>query len=290
MAKILIVGCGDIGIRLASLLAQKGHEVVGLRRTPPKDRNRDNIPYFAADVTSAQSLSGLDGDFEHIFFAVAPDHRDETHYREIYEDGLRHVFSRFIEQTPKPHWIFVSSTAVYGVTDGTWVDESCPISPRSMAGVVLHEAEKRVWADHPEHIVVRFSGIYGPGRERLLRIARDRTPVQNNPPYYTNRIHQDDCAHVLAFLFEKQRAGVNLASCYLASDDTPAPMMEVVSWLACHIHGEKTAVESAEANGTQNKRCRNDRLKALGYVFKYPSYIHGYLPLLESFTKREHSS
>lgn len=288
MARILIVGYGDIGIRLGGLLAQKGHEVVGLRRNPPKDGGQ--IPYFSADVTSVQSLSRLEGDFEHIFFAVAPDHRDEAHYREIYEIGLQHLFARFIKQTPRPHWIFVSSTAVYGVTDGTWIDESSPISPSSMAGALLHEAEKRVWADDAKHIVVRFSGIYGPGRERLLRIARDRTPVQNDPPYYTNRIHQDDCAAVLTFLFEKQRAGVNLASCYLASDDKPAPMMEVVSWLAGHIHGEKAVIETEVKNSNQNKRCRNDRLKALGYVFTYPSYVHGYQPLLESFTKMERSS
>ncbi|NOY85030.1 MAG: NAD(P)-binding domain-containing protein, partial [Nitrospirae bacterium] len=54
--KILIVGCGDVGTRLATRLIQNGHDVVGLRRSPPKD-TLHKIPYFAADVSSVESLS-----------------------------------------------------------------------------------------------------------------------------------------------------------------------------------------------------------------------------------------
>lgn len=285
-AKVLIVGCGDVGTRLASLLIQKGHTVVGLRRKPPKN-TQGKIPYFSADITSVESLATLDTDFDQVFYAIAPDRRDETHYRDIYETGLSHLFKHFSNNTHKPHWIFVSSAAVYGVTNGAWVDESTPVQPRNPIASLLLEAEKRVLAQDPNHIIVRFSGIYGEGRERLLRIAHNGTPVQSDPPYYSNGIHQSDCAGVLAFLLEKRLSGTALDSCYLASDDAPTPIMEVVSWLAQKLSEGHAVAKPKDVNDGRNKRCDNGRLKSLGYQFKYPSYREGYLPLLAAWQKRE---
>ena len=284
--KILIVGCGDVGTRLASLLIKNGHQVVGLRRRPPENPQH-KIPYFAADVNSVKSLSKLDTDFDQVFYAVAPDRRDETHYRDIYEAGLSHLFDHFSNNDSKPHWIFVSSTAVYGVTNGTWINESTPLCPTSFTGHFLLAAEKKVLVQNPNNIIVRFSGIYGAGRERLIRIAQNRTPVQADPPYYSNGIHQSDCAGVLAFLLEKRLDGSPLASCYLASDDEPAPILEVVSWLAQKLALGCAVEKPTNTKDTMNKRCDNGRLKTLGYTFKYPSYREGYLPLLAVWQKRK---
>ncbi len=284
--KILIVGCGDVGTRLASLLIQKGHQVVGLRRTPPESSQRKML-YFAADVTSVESLSKLDADFDQVFYAVAPDHRDETHYRDIYETGLSHLFNHFSKNNKKPHWIFVSSTAVYGVTNGAWIDESTPLCPTSFTGKYLLAAEKKILEEGIKNIIVRFSGIYGEGRERLIRIAQNETPVQADPLYYSNGIHQSDCAGVLAFLLEKRLNGVPLASCYLASDDEPAPILEVVSWLAKKLALGPAVKKPKHTKDLMNKRCDNGRLKTLGYQFKYPSYREGYLPLLVAHKKNK---
>lgn len=277
--KVLIVGCGDVGTRLATRLIQNGHDVVGLRRSPPKDALR-KISYFAADITSLESLSKLDTDFDQVFYAVAPDRRDERHYQDIYETGLSHLFNHFAKNNKKPHWIFVSSTAVYGVTNGAWIDESTPLCPTSFAGKFLLAAEKKILKQDAKNIIVRFSGIYGEGRERLIGIARNKTPVQADPPYYSNGIHQSDCVGVLAFLLEKRLNGVRLASCYLASDDEPAPILEVVSWLAKKLALGTAVKKPTNIKDLMNKRCDNGRLKTLGYQFKYPSYREGYLPLL----------
>jgi nucleoside-diphosphate-sugar epimerase len=136
-----------------------------------------------------------------------------------------------------------------------------------------------------QNIIVRFSGIYGPGREYLLRLASQSPEIQQDPPYFTNRIHQQDCVSVLAFLCECHLAGVELEQCYIASDDDPAPMWEVISWLASQMNCQPPGIKTTDDKPDLNKRCNNQRLKALGYTFKYPNYKTGYLELLIDYVQ-----
>jgi nucleoside-diphosphate-sugar epimerase len=123
---------------------------------------------------------------------------------------------------------------------------------------------------------VRFSGIYGPGREYLLRMAKQTSSIQQNPPYYTNRIHQRDCVAVLAYLLKLRSSGISLEQCYLASDDDPAPLWDVITWLSGEMQCNPPVAKMIEDNCDMNKRCRNDRLKNLGY----PDYKTGYSILI----------
>jgi len=105
--------------------------------------------------------------------------------------------------------------------------------------------------------------------------------IQQIPPYYTNRIHQLDCVGVLAFLLELRLAGVALEQCYLASDDDPAPLWEVISWLAERMSCPPPIIKSLENKSLMNKRCNNQRLTNLGYQFHYPCFKDGYLELIK---------
>lgn len=292
MAKILIVGCGAIGSELAGVLSAQGHDVTGLKRKPPLSAPGP-VSYVAADISSAADLAGLDSDFTEAFFIVSPDSRNEQSYRAVYETGLNNLLARL----PETHWIMASSTSVYGQTQGQWVNEDSAAEPDNISSRLIRRAEQRLIALNPANIVVRFSGIYGPGREYLLRQAMQAPAIQQTPPYFTNRIHQKDCVGVLAFLLEQRLAGKPLAQCYVASDDDPAPMWEVISWLAKRLNrppptardggsvaiGREPVRPRAKAIGTKagmNKRCSNARLKALGYQFQYPNYKDGYLELI----------
>ncbi|MFA6051047.1 MAG: SDR family oxidoreductase [Methylobacter sp.] len=277
MAKILIIGCGGMGAKLAMALSANGHEVTGLKRNPPTPA-AGNIKYFTADITSPDDLADLDTDFEQAFFIVSPDGRTEKSYRAVYEAGLNNLLAKL----PQARWIMVSSTSVYSQTQGEWVDEASIAQPDNITSRLIRQAEQRLMALNPDNIVVRFSGIYGPGREYLLRMARQAPAIQQIPPYFTNRIHQKDCVGVLSFLLEQRLAGAPLEQCYLASDDDPAPMWEVMTWLAERLHCQPPVVKTASADAVMNKRCSNLRLKALGYEFQYPSYKDGYLELTRS--------
>ena len=220
-------------------------------------------------------------DFDILYFIVSPDGRNEESYRDIYESGLNNLLNKFSLAGSNPHWIFVSSTSVYGQSQGEWVDEDSIAQPENATSQLIRQAEQKLMDLDPDNIVVRFSGIYGPGREYLLRMAMQVPAIQQNPPYFTNRIHQQDCIGVLAFLLERRLAGVALEQCYLASDDDPAPMWEVMSWLAEHLKCQPPTVKSVDNHCVMNKRCNNQRLKALGYKFHYPSFKDGYLELIK---------
>ncbi|GAX62573.1 nucleoside-diphosphate-sugar epimerase [Candidatus Scalindua japonica] len=274
MAKILIAGCGDVGTSLGKALVKKGHHVVGLRRHSPADKM--GIRFIEADFTNPTELSVLDTDFDQVFFLAAPKQHDLCAYREVYEFGLGNLFNRFSANHNSPHFISISSTSVYGQVNGEWVNEDSLTEPRKYNGQIQLLSEQRVLAENKNNLVVRFAGIYGPGRKRMLRKASKGGPVQYKPPYYTNRIHKEDCVGVLTFLFEKRLEGEQLHSHYLASDDDPAPMWEVVSWIANTLKCKPPEIKQVEQDATQNKRCCNKRLKELGYRFKYPTYKEGY--------------
>ena len=283
MAKILIIGCGSIGTQLAHVLSANGHRVTGLKRNSPKTA-ADPINYFTADMTAPADLNDLATDFDTVYFIVSPDGRNEQSYRDIYESGLNHLLKHFSRAGSNPQWIFVSSTSVYGQSQGEWVDEDSIAQPANVTSQLIRQAEQKLLALNADNIIVRFSGIYGPGRESLLRMARQTLAIQQHPPYFTNRIHQQDCVGVLAFLLERRLAGVALEQCYLASDDDPAPMWEVVSWLAEHLSCQPPTVKSIDPDSVMNKRCNNQRLKALGYQFHYPGFKDGYLELISDDT------
>jgi nucleoside-diphosphate-sugar epimerase len=128
--------------------------------------------------------------------------------------------------------------------------------------------------------VVRFGGIYGPGRTRLIDSVRSGQ-ARCEPGLYTNRIHRDDCAGVLEHLL----ALAAPAPLYIGVDDEPALQCEVLRWLAQQL-GVPPPVPSGAPDDSRrrggNKRCCNARLRASGYRLLYPSYCEGYTALLRA--------
>ncbi|GAA5216320.1 SDR family oxidoreductase [Corallincola platygyrae] len=272
MVKVLIAGCGDVGTQLGVLLTQAGHQVTGLRRSLPKE---PTFAYQAIDLSQDNSVAQLTGQFDYLVYLPTPDQHDEAGYRRVFVDGLKRLWQHLKTQ---PKLFYVSSTSVYGQQDGEWVDESSATEPKRFSGKVLLEGEQ--FAQQQSGTVVRFSGIYGPGRGRLLQKAQQLTEVQSTPPSYTNRIHRDDCARLLAFLIDQHLSGTSLQQIYLGSDDDPAPQHEVMSFLAELQHSPRPQLVSGPADSRQNKRCSNKRIKALGFRFEYPTYKLGYPALI----------
>ncbi len=255
--------------------------IIRLRRHPPTEKM--GIRFIAADLTNPAELAELETDFDQIFFLAAPKQHDLPGYRDVYDYGLKNLLYRFSKSRHNSHWISVSSTSVYGQVDGEWVDEDSLTEPRKYNGQLQLLSEERVLSENKSNLVIRFAGIYGPGRKRMISIASKGNPIQFKPPYYTNRIHKDDCISVLIFLFEKRVDGKKLHSHYLASDDEAAPIWDVISWLAKQLKCRQPEIKQADKDASQNKRCCNKRLKELGYRFQYPTYREGYPQLIREF-------
>lgn len=275
--KLLIIGCGDIGQRLAQQLALDSYQITGLRRHPPKDL--PSLQYRACDATQAEQLSAILGSeqFSVIVISMTPAERSDAGYESAYVQTCRNLVTGLTHQQRQPRLIlFVSSTAVYGQNDGNWVDEASPTVPEGFSGKRLLEAEQVIRQSGFVHCIVRFSGIYGPGRNRLIEQVKQQRASAS--PHYTNRIHADDCAGVLAHLI-KLSCTQKLAPVYLATDSAPTPMIEVVSWIAGQLGREDFLAPDA-VNERGNKRISNQRLLASGYSLRYPDFRTGYAELI----------
>ena len=277
---VVIAGCGDVGSRLATQLLAQGWEVHGLRRDIsrlPKGVIGIAGDLFNEDCPDTWPVGGVD---YLVYCAAATDH-DEAGYRAAYVQGLRHVLEWLNDYGQEPkHLLFVSSSSVYGQQNGEWVDESSATQAGGYSGQVMLEAEQVALDSGIPASVVRLTGIYGPGRERLSTQVREGYRVTIDPPLYGNRIHVDDAAGLLAFLLLHVEQGGALDKCYIGVDDAPAPLAEVVDWLREYLGVTEWAAD-ASVRRAGSKRCSNARAKALGWVPKYPSYREGYAAILE---------
>lgn len=275
MSRILIAGCGDIGSALGVRLHADGHQVWGLRRGA--NALPSEIRALRADLTISNALGVLPDGLDAAIYMATPDGYDDAAYEAAYVRGLENLIAALLAGSRSiARLIFVSSTSVYGQSDGEWVDEESATRPVSFSGKRLLQGEHLVLVSRPPGLVVRFGGIYGAGRNRLLQRARDARPCQETPILYTNRIHRDDCVAVLRHLLNLREPD----ELYLGVDSEPAPQCAVMDWLAARMGVPAPPRMEARVHPDDrrqsNKRCRNARLLSTGYRFLYPSYREGY--------------
>ncbi len=269
---ILIAGCGEVGCALAVTLAQL-HKVYGLRRST--DKLPPAILPIAADLLAPQTMLELPN-VDILVYCAAPSFATDEIYAQTYIDGLRNVLDAL--EKPPAHIIFTSSTSVYHQDDHQWINERSATLPTSKRAKIMLVAERQVLDSGGAATVVRFSGIYGSQRLQLLNQVRAGKVFSASPVQYSNRIHLDDCAAVLAHLITKLAKQESIEPLYLASDHLPSPISEVMSWLATATN---TQVEEVASNRkTSSKRCDNSLLLDSGYLFIYPDFKTGYQKII----------
>ncbi|WNO09286.1 SDR family oxidoreductase [Teredinibacter sp. KSP-S5-2] len=277
LKKVLFVGYGDIAQRAARRLTEQGFLVTGVARS---DKKADSgVDIWRGSVRDQAILKRITAEhFSAAIITLTPDDRTESGYRDAYLANAKALVDAWRDTNTVPGLvIFVSSTAVYGQDEGEWVDELSPTEPENFRGEVMLEAEQAVLQLGYCACVVRFSGIYGPGRDFLLRQVKEG---KGGSPAYTNRIHAEDCAGVLSHLVSCHMQGTRLESVYLASDSAPVSGEDVRKWLAEQLGID--LLSSADESRSLGKQCANKRLLETGYVFLYPSYKEGYASMIEN--------
>jgi nucleoside-diphosphate-sugar epimerase len=280
--RVLIAGCGYVGTQLAHRLVQDGETVFALTR---KSRvNIEGVTAVHADLTRPESLSdALPDAIDTVLFTAASDASTDEAYRAIYVDGLKNlVRSTAAATNPPKRLIVTSSTGVYGQNNGEFVDENSETKPDRFSGQRMLECES-VAIDSPyEHVLIRFGGVYGPGRTRFLNQVRlGRAPVSNRVSY-TNRIHRDDCAGVLRHMLRY----ADPEPVYLAVDDDPADRNEVIRWMSRQFGVAPLTAARTGEGGTEGKRCSNRLLRSTGYRFRYPTFREGYKEMIDEIGLR----
>ena len=218
---------------------------------------------------------------DHLLTSVAP------------RDGAEPVLDAFraeIETNAHRYaWVgYLSTTGVYGDRDGDWVDEDSPLDPSTGRGRdrVAAEAGWQAIPGLPLHIF-RLAGIYGPGRGPFAKVREGKARRIVKEGQVFSRIHVEDIAGVLMASIARPDPG----AVYNVCDDDPAPPQDVIAYAAALLDlpvppavpfDEADLSPMARSFYSESKRVRNDRMKALGYKLRYPSYRDGLPALLDA--------
>ncbi|WP_049926136.1 SDR family oxidoreductase [Natronomonas moolapensis] len=289
--RVGILGCGYVGLELARQL-HGTHDVVGVRRSPEgiDAIEATGATAVRADVTDPDELASVP-DVDALVFAASSGGRGAAAAERVYVEGLRTAIEAFGSRaSPPERLVYTSSTGVYGDHDGAFVDEDTPLDPTTEKTRVLAEAERIARELAAEYGidggVARFAGLYGPNRYRLGRYLEG--PVTEG---YLNMIHREDAAGIVRFML-----GSTDAELLVAVDDEPVEKWAFADWLAGECGADpprkRTEAERLDEEGLSeaarrriltSKRCSNDRVRELGYEFRYPTYREGYRAAINAY-------
>lgn len=313
-ASLLWLGAGDIAERCLPRLAEQNMECalvsrsmasrsmasrsMNSRSAPSRSRpqpaiERTTVKRLDANLSSpeqALSLAQIRPDF--CVCTFSPKNRSESAYHDAYLNSLGNILDAFAEIKHAPRLvIFVSSTSVYGQRDAEQVNEKSETSPDSVSSSTMLACEARLAEQPFATCALRFSGIYGPGRYHLLKQAAKGAIGAD---HYTNRIHADDCAAIIAFLINRSLNAEHIPSTLLASDSLPVVSKALYEWLSKYMQSEGISLEANDGEATKGrpkgstnrglgKRCDNQLLRSLGYRFRYSDYRDGFPEIIRAF-------
>ncbi len=287
--RVLIVGCGYVGLPLGAELVRRGHTVFGLRRTAEgaEELQLAGLTPVVGDVTRLETLRALPGPFDWVVNTVSSSKGGADVYRSVYVDGTRNLI-QWLSGTPLKKFVYTSSTSVYAQTDGGEVTEDSPALPTSDTGRLLVETENLLRAAASERnfpgVVLRVAGIYGPERGFLFQqFLRDEARLSGDGSRLLNMIHRDDVVGSAIAALERGEPG----QIYNVADDEPVSQRAFFAWLSEVLQKPMPppAVEEATAKrkrGVTNKRVSNRLLREeLGYGLRFPTFREGYATEIE---------
>lgn len=278
---LLIVGCGDVGMRVLQLL-QGRWRVVALTSSPQRLtalRAAGAIPLLG-NLDDEATLWRLASLAERVLYLAPPASAGTADLRVM---RLLHVLARTGRVS---RLVYASTTGVYGDCEGAWIDETRAVAPGTARAQRRVDAEARVRLFGRQFLarvtILRIPGIYATDRagahpkDRLLR----GTPVlQREDDVYTNHIHADDLARACILALFKGRAQRVINVC----DDADLLMGDYCDWVAdlCGLpRPRRLARDAAQAELSpmqwsfmcESRRIGNTRLKAeLGLQLRYPT-------------------
>ena len=273
----LIVGCGYLGRRVGWRLRQRGERVFGTVRSGSSAKGLEpwGIEPVIADVLDPGAIGRLP-EADRVVYCVGFDRAAGIPMRAVYVDGLKAVLDRLGSVVTRI--VYASSTGVFGKDDGGWVDEGSPTEPRHESGRVCLDAEDVVRASGVHSVVIRYAGLYGPGRiVRRDAVAKGEFLV-GDPDRFLNLIHIDDAAGAAVAALDVESAG----PLYVACDDRPVPRRLYYAAVAAAIGAPEPRFRPPEPGSPEsrreeaNKRVRNDRIKAdLNLSWMFPTIESG---------------
>lgn len=289
--RVLIVGCGDVGLRAAKALGA-GRRVRLLALTSSPDRapalRQAGMTPLAGNLDQAGTLQRLAGLATRVIHLAPPPAHDHAEARD--DPRTRGLLRALARRRPPATLVYGSTSGVYGDRQGAWVSEASPVRPATARAWRRVDAEGWVRAfgrsSGTRTMTLRIPGIYAPDRDggtprqRLLR----GTPVlRSEDDVYTNHIHADDLARACALALWRARPQrtVNVV------DDSDMRMGDYVD-LAADLYGLPRPPRLSRDQATaqlpamllsfmgESRRLHNRRMKQeLGLKLRYPTVREG---------------
>ncbi|MCF6190724.1 MAG: SDR family NAD(P)-dependent oxidoreductase [Cocleimonas sp.] len=281
-SNFLIVGCGDIGRRVAGLYESQTIYGIVRSRKSKSTCEQENItttvinldkPYFF----SSKQIPTLKN--SHIFYFAPPPTTGKS-------DPRLEQFLKTVSEQPK-RIVLISTTGVYGDSQGEWIDENAIINPKTDRAHRRASAEKllQIWAQNhdKEFMILRVPGIYAQDRLPLARLKKGIATVNEHEAGWTNRIHADDLALACkaAMYCEQANHIINI------TDGNPSSITDYFNQVADYANlprppqismkeAEVTLSEGLVSYLKESRRIKNEKmLILLGIKLKYPTLKHG---------------
>lgn len=268
--KIVIIGCGYLGLDAAAVWKKKGFHITTTTRNPNRldELSRVSQKSVILKGNDEEELIPLVAENDVIVLTIGAD--SPEHYESAYLNTSKIMRHLALEMDIPRHLIYTSSTSVYGDHHGQWVDETSPLLAKSDQGEILKGAEENYLGTQEvgwRVCILRLAEIYGPGRELSLRVKRlGNHPLSGTGDYYTNMVHKKDCVYALDYVLRHHLEGVY----NLADDDHPTrkELYDAIShkWGLPRVNWDPEHISSHAGN----KRVSNHKMKAEGFAFLHP--------------------
>lgn len=269
--RVLVAGCGFVGLEAARRLHALGWDVTGMTHSPESaQRLAASEPFrvAACDINDRAGLLALaaSAPFDTVIDCVSSGKGGADAYRRVYLEGAQSL----IDTLRPRRFLFTGSTSVYAQRDGSVVTEESPAEPDRETGLILRATEEHVLAAGGH--VARLAGLYGPGRWAFLaKFLENRAVIEGDGSRIVNQLHRDDAASALVFLLERDAPG----GLYNVADNQPMAQTEAYTVLARHFGRPLPPTGPVDLNrkrGWTSKRVDNAKLRRLGWEPGYPSF------------------
>ena len=295
MKRLLIIGCGDVGVRLIPLALARRHvyaRVYALTRDASKCASLRalGVTPLIGDLDQPQSLpviAGIAHDVVHLAPPPAQGITDTRTAHLIAALGKYYRKNRINRGTLPQHFVYISTSGVYGDCGGAVVPETRPAHPQTARARRRVDAERRLraWGARSgvQVSILRVPGIYADDRLPLARLQRGTPALRDEDDSFVNHVHADDLARMVM-------AALNHASpgrAYNAVDDLPQKMGDYFD-LVADRHGLNRPPRIARTDAarvipenllsfmSESRRLSNHRLKReLRFRLRYPSVLEG---------------
>jgi len=280
--RALLVGCGDIGLRVAALLkpryallgtVRRGERAAALRAA--------GIRPIVADLDDRRTLRRLAGIAQVILHFAPPPDTGEKDMR------TRHLLAAVARGAAPARLVYISTSGVYGDCGGARISETRPVRPQSARAARRADAEAqlRAWAGRNAVCasILRVPGIYAADRLPLERLRAGAPAVIAAEDTYTNHIHADDLARIVVAAMRRGRPN----RVYHACDDGEMKMGDYLDAVADAFELPRPqrmprrkvleAVSPAlRSFMSESRRLSNERMKReLTVALSYPTVQEG---------------